>query len=170
MNAAHSREHHNPPTSIHRLSLSATLHCLTGCSIGEVLGMVLGSVFGWSNASTFAVSVALAFAFGYALTMRPLLRAGIPLRSALPLALASDTLSIGTMEIVDNGIMLLVPGAMDAHVTSRLFWVSMITSLVLAGAAAYPINRWLIARGRGHALVPHQHAKHGELSPVREAR
>lgn len=170
MNAAHAHGHGhgdgNLAATTNRLALSATLHCLTGCSIGEVLGMVLGATLGWSTASTIAVSIALAFLFGYALTMRPLLLAGIPLRGALALALASDTLSIGAMEIVDNAIMMLVPGAMDASPTSGLFWASMAAALLLAGAAAFPINRWLIVRGRGHALV---HARHGRHAGAQRA-
>jgi hypothetical protein len=138
-------------------AFQATLHCLTGCAIGEVLGMVLGSALHWSNGVTVLVSVALAFAFGYAFTMRPLLRAGIPIAPALRLALAADTLSIAIMEIIDNAFMLVIPGAMDAHLTSPLFWGSLVASLVLAGAAAFPANRWLIGRGRGHAVVHGAH-------------
>ena len=141
-----------------RLALSATLHCLTGCGIGEVLGMVLGTAFGWGNAATVALSVALAFAFGYALTLMPLLRAGLGLRAALGLALAADTASIAVMEVVDNAVMLAVPGAMDAGLADPLFWVSLAVSLLAAAAAAFPVNRWLVARGRGHAAV---HAHHG---------
>ncbi len=142
-----------------RLALSATLHCLTGCSIGEVLGMVLGTALHWSNAATIAVSIALAFVFGYSLTLWPLLRAGLRWAVALPLALAADTISITVMEIVDNAIMLLVPGAMDAHLTEPLFWGSLAVSLLVAGIAAFPVNRWLITRGRGHARV-HAHHHH----------
>lgn len=142
-----------------RLALSATLHCLTGCSIGEVLGMVVGTALHWSNAATIAVSIALAFVFGYSLTLWPLVRAGLRWAAALPLALAADTISITVMEIVDNAIMLLVPGAMDAHLTDPLFWGSLAVSLVVAGIAAFPVNRWLIMRGRGHARV-HAHHHH----------
>jgi hypothetical protein len=149
------------PKDLNRLAFSATVHCLTGCSIGEVLGMVIGTSRHWENLPTIAVSVALAFVFGYALTMRPLLRSGLSLRAAWPLALASDTLSITVMEIVDNAIMLVIPGAMDAHPTQPLFWMSMLAALVVAGAAAFPINRWLIRRGRGHAVVHQHHAGHG---------
>jgi Domain of unknown function (DUF4396) len=144
------------PRELNRLAFSATVHCLTGCSIGEVLGMVIGTWRGWANLPTIALSVALAFVFGYALTMRPLLRSGLSLRAALPLALAADTLSITVMEIVDNAIMLVIPGAMDAHLTHPRFWGSLAVALLIAGAAAFPINRWLILRGRGHAAV-HQH-------------
>jgi hypothetical protein len=149
----------HPEASLNRLALSATLHCLTGCAIGEVLGMVIGTAFGWSNFATIVLAVALAFLFGYALTMIPLLRGGLALRSAIGLAFASDTASITIMEIVDNAIMLVIPGAMDAGLTSALFWGSLAFSLVVAGLAAYPVNRWLIARGRGHAVV-HRHHLH----------
>ena len=143
--------------SLNRVALSATLHCLTGCAIGEVLGMVIGTAFGWGNWPTVAISVVLACAFGYSFTMVPLLRAGLAFGAAAPLALASDTLSIGVMEIVDNAVMLLVPGALDAGLSDLLFWASLAFSLVVAFWAAFPVNRWLIARGRGHAVV---HAYH----------
>ena len=144
--------------SLNRTALSATLHCLTGCAIGEVLGMVVGTALGWGNWPTVALSVALAFVFGYSLTMLPLLHAGLALGAAATLALASDTLSIAVMEIVDNAVMLLVPGALDAGLADLLFWASLAFSLVVAFAAAFPVNRWLIARGKGHAVV---HAYHG---------
>ena len=144
--------------SPNRVAFSATLHCLTGCAIGEVLGMVIGTALGWGNWPTVAISVVLAFAFGYSLTMLPLLRAGLAFAAAAPLALASDTLSIAVMEIVDNTVMLLVPGALDAGLDEILFWASLAFSLVVAGAAAFPVNRWLISRGKGHAVV---HAYHG---------
>ena len=143
--------------SLNRLALSATLHCLTGCSIGEIFGMVIGTALGWGVGATIGLAVALAFAFGYALTMLPLLRAGLTFRRAARLALAADTASITIMEIVDNAIMLIVPGAMTAGLDSGLFWGSLATALVLAAIAAYPINRWLLSRGRGHAVV---HAYH----------
>ena len=135
----------------------ATLHCLTGCAIGEVLGMVLGTGLGWSNGATVAASVILAFVVGYSLTMRPLLKHGLALKTAAGLALASDTFSIGTMEVVDSAVMLAVPGAMAATLADPLFWISLGGSLVLAGAAAFPVNRWLIARGKGHAVVHKYH-------------
>ncbi|HEY1315739.1 MAG TPA: DUF4396 domain-containing protein [Gaiella sp.] len=144
--------------SLDRVAFSATLHCLTGCATGEVLGMVIGTALGWSNWPTVAISIVLAFAFGYSLTMMPLLRAGLSFRQAAPLALASDTLSISVMEIVDNAVMLLVPGALAAGLGDPLFWGSLAFSLVVAGAAAFPVNRWLISRGKGHAVV---HAYHG---------
>jgi uncharacterized protein DUF4396 len=144
-----------------RLALSATLHCLTGCGIGEVLGMVFGTALGWGNLLTIALAVGLAFAFGYALTLLPLLRAGLALRTALGFALAADTASIAAMEVVDNAVMLAVPGAMDAGLADPLFWGSLAVSLLVAAAAAFPVNRWLIARGRGHAAV---HAHHGHTN------
>ncbi len=144
--------------SLNRLAFSATTHCLTGCSIGEVLGMVIGTALGWGNWPTVALSVVLAFMFGYLMTLLPLLQTGMELGAALTLAFASDTLSITVMEIVDSVVMVVIPGAMNAGLTDLLFWVSLIVSLVLAGIAAFPANRWLIARGRGHALV---HARHG---------
>ena len=149
-----------PSPELNKLAFSATLHCLTGCAIGEVLGMVIGTALAWSNGATIALAVGLAFLFGYALTMLPLLRTGMGLAAALPLALAADTASITIMEIVDNGIMLLIPGAMDAPLTSLLFWGSLAFALAVAGAFAYPVNRWLIARGRGHAVVHAHHAHH----------
>src|SRR5688572_20738403 len=137
----------------------ATLHCLSGCAVGEVLGMVIGTALGMSNGSTIALAVVLAFAFGYAFTMTPLLRSGMTLRQAARLALAADTVSIGIMEVVDNLVMVAVPGAMDAHLSSPLFWGALAFALVVAGVAAYPVNRWLIARGAGHAVV-HAHHHH----------
>jgi hypothetical protein len=144
-------------TSLNRTAFSATLHCLTGCAIGEVLGMVIGTALGWSNVATIALAVGLAFFFGYSLTMIPLLRSGLALSTTLPLAFASDTLSITVMEIVDNAVMLLVPGAMEAGVGSFLFWVSLAFALAVAFVVAYPVNRYLIARGRGHAVVHEYH-------------
>lgn len=153
--AAHS--HHGPGASLERIAFMATLHCLTGCAIGEVAGMVLGTALGWGNLETIALAIALAFVSGYALTMVPLLRAGYGVRAASRLALAADTASITVMEIVDNLLMWMIPGAMDASLDSWLFWGSLGLALAVAGVAAYPINRWLIARGRGHALVHAQH-------------
>jgi hypothetical protein len=147
-------------TSLNRVAFSATVHCLTGCAIGEVLGMVIGTALGWGNFATIVLAVALAFLFGYSLTMVPLLRSGLALATVLPLAFASDTLSITVMEIVDNAIMLAVPGAMEAGPTSLLFWGSLALALVIAGAAAFPVNRYLIARGRGHAMVHKYHGGH----------
>ena len=144
-------------SSLNHTAFMATVHCLTGCTIGEVLGMGIGTSLGWSNWPTVQLAVALAFAVGYSMTLWPLRRAGIAWSAALGLALASDTLSMTTMEVVDNAIMLMVPGAMEAGPPDPLFWGSLLLSMVLAGVAAFPVNRWLIARGRGHALV---HAHH----------
>jgi hypothetical protein len=159
----HAQHHAHAPAraesrpSLNRLALSATVHCLTGCSIGEVLGMAIGTAMGLGNWPTVALAVGLAFVSGYALTMIPLLRSGMALGQALGLALASDTASIAIMEIVDNAIMLLIPGAMDAGLSDALFWGSLVLALVIAGAVAYPVVRWLVARGRGHALIRGQH-------------
>ena len=141
-----------------RLAVSATLHCLTGCAIGEVLGMVIGTALGWSDLQTVALAVLLAFFFGYALTIGPVLRSGVPLAAAVPVAFAADTLSITVMEVVDNAVMLLVPGAMDAGLGSWLFWGALAFALAVAFVVTVPVNRWLIARGRGHAVV---HDLHG---------
>jgi hypothetical protein len=146
-------------TSLNRTALSATLHCLTGCSIGEVLGMVIGSALGWGNFATIVLAIVLAFFFGYGLTMVPLLRSGMALGAVLPLAFASDTLSITVMEIVDNLIIVVIPGAMDAGLGSLLFWGSLAIALAIAFVAAFPVNRYLISRGKGHAVV-HQHHGH----------
>lgn len=155
--SASAHAHHSAGSDLTRLAVSATLHCLSGCAIGEVLGMVLGTALGLSSGATIALAVLLAFAFGYAFTMAPLLRAGMGVRKAGRLALAADSASIAIMEIVDNVIMLAIPGAMDAPLSSPLFWGSLAAALAIAGLAAFPINRWLIARGRGHATV---HAAH----------
>ncbi len=144
--------------SPNRVALSATLHCLTGCAIGEVLGLVIATALGWSNLPSVVLSIALAFVFGYSLTALPLLRSGLSLRRAAPLALASDTLSIGTMEIVDTLIVLIIPGAMAAGLGDPLFWGSLAFALFVAFWAAFPVNRWLIGRGRGHAVVHAYHA------------
>ena len=149
-------EHHGEQ-SLNRVAFSATVHCLTGCAIGEVLGMVIGTALGWGNGETIVLSIALAFLFGYSLTMLPLLRGGVALAAAIPVALAADTISITIMEIVDNAIILVIPGAMEAGLSDLLFWGSLAGALLVAGVAAYPANRWLIARGRGHAVV---HAHH----------
>jgi hypothetical protein len=140
-----------------RMAVSATLHCLTGCAIGEVLGMVIGTALGWGDWQTIALAVVLAFVFGYSLTITPVLRAGVGLRTALKVALAADTLSILVMEIVDNAVLLVVPGAMDAGLASWLFWASLAFALAVAFVLTVPVNRWMIGRGRGHAVV---HAYH----------
>src|SRR6478672_4577868 len=142
------------------MALSATLHCLTGCAIGEVVGMIVSSALDLSNSASIAISIVLAFAFGYALTSLPLLRGGLALATVVPIALASDTLSIATMEVVDNAIVLAVPGALDAGLGDLLFWGSLAFSLAVAGVVAVPVNRWLIARGKGHAVV-HETGIHG---------
>jgi hypothetical protein len=138
----------------------ATLHCLTGCAIGEVAGMVIGTAAGLSNAATVVLSIALAFVFGYGLTMRGVLRQGLGFRAALRVALAADTVSIAVMELLDNAVVLLVPGAMDAGLASPLFWGSLAFSLVVAFVVTLPVNRWMIGRGRGHAVVHQYHHAH----------
>jgi hypothetical protein len=143
--------------SLNRLAFSATAHCLTGCAIGEVLGLVIGMALGWGTLATIALAVVLAFFFGYLLTMLPLLRSGLALATVLPIAFASDTLSITIMEIVDNLIILVIPGAMEAGLTSLLFWGSLAFALAVAFVAAFPVNRWLISRGKGHAVVHQYH-------------
>ncbi len=152
--------HGHGEQSLNALAFSATVHCLTGCAIGETLGMVIGTALGFSDLGTIALAVALAFFFGYTLTSLPLLRSGMALAAVAPIAFASDTISITIMEIVDNALMLLIPGAMDAGVGSFRFWGSLAVALLIAGAAAYPVNRWLLARGKGHAVV-HAHHEHG---------
>ncbi|SEC81980.1 protein of unknown function [Streptomyces sp. 2131.1] len=147
---------HAAPTTW-RMAAQATLHCLTGCAIGEILGMVIGTAAGLHNGATVALSVVLAFVFGYALTMRGVLKAGVPLRQALKVALAADTLSIAVMEIIDNTVMVTIPGAMDAGLSDLLFWGALAGSLVLAFVITTPVNRWMIGRGKGHAVV---HAYH----------
>jgi hypothetical protein len=149
--------HHAPADGSWRTAISATLHCLTGCAIGEVLGLVLATWWGWSNAPSIALAIVLAFVFGYALTMLPLLRAGLTLRQALTVAFAADTLSITVMEVVDNAIVLLVPGAMAAGLLDGLFWGSLAVALAIAFVVTVPVNRAMIARGKGHAVV---HAYH----------
>jgi Domain of unknown function (DUF4396) len=163
MESTTAHHHDEMPTSggaLNAVALSATLHCLTGCAIGEIAGMVIGTALGFSDWGTVALAVALAFLFGYTLTSFPLLRAGLAFAAVVPIALASDTLSIAIMEVVDNAIMLLIPGAMEAGLTNELFWGSLSVALVVAGAFAFPANRWLIARGKGHAAV-HETGIHG---------
>jgi hypothetical protein len=167
--ATHARhQHHEMPAAgaaLTAVAISATLHCLTGCAIGEIAGMAIGTAASFSNLGTVILSIALAFLFGYSLTSLPLLRAGLVLSAVIPIALASDTLSIATMEVVDNAIVLAIPGALNAGLGSLLFWGSLSFSLVVAGAFAIPVNRWLIARGKGHAVV-HETGIHGG-PPVR---
>jgi hypothetical protein len=162
---AEHHAHHELPTgggALSALAFSATLHCLTGCAIGEVLGMVIGTALGFSDWGTVALAVALAFLFGYSLTSLPLIRAGLAFSAIVPIALAADTVSIAIMEVVDNAIMLAIPGAMEASLDNVLFWGSLSVALVVAGAVAFPFNRWLIARGKGHAVV-HQSGHHGDF-------
>ena len=148
-----------------RTAVSATLHCLTGCAIGEVAGMVVGTALGWTALPTVVLSVVLAFAFGYALTIRPVLRSGLALTAAVPVALAADTVSIAVMEVVDNAVMLLVPGAMDAGLGNPLFWAALAVALVVAFVITVPVNRALIARGKGHAVVhQYHHAGHADAA------
>jgi hypothetical protein len=167
--AAHGglHEHHAMPTegaALTGVALSATLHCLTGCALGEIAGMAIGTALGLSNWGTVGLAVALAFVFGYTLTSLPLLRAGFALAAVIPIALASDTFSIAVMEIVDNAVVLVIPGAIDAGLGTLLFWGSLAFSLAVAFVAAVPVNRWLIARGKGHAAV-HRTGVHGGPSP-----
>ena len=155
---------HHTGKSLNHIAFSATVHCLTGCAIGEVLGMVIGTAFSWSNVATIVLSIVLAFVFGYSLSLRPLLAAGVVFSTALWLAFAADTLSITTMEIVDNAVMVFIPGAMNAQLSDLLFWGSLAISLVLAGLAAFPVNRWLLSRNKGHAVIHEYmaHIGHGE--------
>jgi hypothetical protein len=153
-------QHHDMAMTGHALTrnaISATLHCLTGCAIGEVLGMIIGTALGLSDVTTIALSVALAFGFGYALTIRPVLAAGLAFAGALKVALAADTLSILTMEVIDNGVLVAVPGAMEAGLDSLLFWGSLAFSLAVAFVVTVPVNRWLIGRGKGHAVMHDYH-------------
>lgn len=159
--------HHRPADAAPRtaatswsMAAQATLHCLTGCAIGEVLGMVIGTALGWSALPTVVLAVALAFVFGYALTMRGVLRAGVDVRSALKVALAADTVSIAVMEFLDNAVMLAVPGAMEAGLTNWVFWASLAFALLVAFVLTTPVNRWLISRGKGHAVVHAYHHAH----------
>jgi hypothetical protein len=142
------------------MAAQATRHCLTGCAAGEVVGMVLATALGFGNATTIVVSLALAFVFGYALTMWGVLRAGVGVRRAVQLALASDTVSIAVMEVVDNGFIGLIPGAMEATLSQALFWWTLALSLAIAFLVAWPVNRWLMSRGKGHAVVHHVHEGH----------
>jgi len=161
-NSGHHHDHHELPTSgraLDAVALSATLHCLTGCAIGEVAGMIIGTALGFSDWGTVALAVALAFLFGYSLTSLPLLRAGLAITAVVPIALATDTFSIAVMEIVDNAIMLLIPGAMESGVGDLLFWGALSFALAVAGVVAFPVNRWLITRGKGHAVL-HQSGHH----------
>ena len=164
---ATAHNHHQMPTSgraLDGVALSATLHCLTGCAVGEIAGVAIGTALGFSNLATILLAIALAFLFGYTLTSLPLLRAGLALSAVIPIAFASDTLSIATMEVVDNLIIVVIPGAMDAGLGDLLFWGSLAFALAIAGVFAFPVNRWLIARGKGHTAV-HETGIHGGPSP-----
>jgi hypothetical protein len=159
--AAHTPVGEHSAQSPARLALSATVHCLTGCGIGEVLGLVISNALGWHDLPSILLAVVLAFIFGYGLTLRPLLAGGVALSEALRLAFAADTLSIVVMEVVDNAIILLIPGAMDAGLASLLFWGSLAVALAIAFVVAFPVNLWLIRRGQGHAVVHGRHGGHG---------
>jgi hypothetical protein len=154
---ARPHEHHHPAGATWSTAAQATLHCLTGCAIGEVLGMVIGTALGWGNLSTMVLAIVLAFFFGYSLTLRGVLRAGVGFRTAFRVALAADTLSIAVMELIDNGVIVLWPDAMDATLGDLLFWASLAISLALAFVVTTPVNKWMIGRGKGHAVV---HAYH----------
>jgi Domain of unknown function (DUF4396) len=153
----HAAHDHHAMGSVTRMAMSATLHCLTGCAIGEIVGLILGTAAGLGSAVTIAISIALAFVFGYSLSTLPLLRSGLALRTALTVVLAADTLSILTMEVVDNAVMAAIPGAMDAGLVNVVFWVGMMVSLATAFVAAFPVNRVLLQRGKGHALTHEYH-------------
>ena len=158
--SAHAHHHHHAPLegrALTRMAVIATAHCLTGCAIGEVLGIVLGTWWGWGDFATIALAVGLAFFFGYLFTMFPLLRSGMTVRQAIPIALAADTISITVMEIVDNGFLLAYPGAMEAGLSDGLFWGALTAALAVAFVVTVPVNRWMIGRGKGHAVV---HAHH----------
>jgi hypothetical protein len=159
MHTEHHHHEHHESQSLTQLAMTATAHCLIGCGIGEVLGMAIATALGWGNAASVALAVLLAFVFGYAFTLFPLVKSGMAFTTAASLAFASDTVSVATMEVADNAVMLLIPGAMDAGLTDPLFWGSLAASLAVAFVAAVPVNRWLIARGRGHAVV-HAHHQH----------
>jgi hypothetical protein len=168
----HTHEHHtdgahagHATQSLNRMAFSATAHCLSGCAVGEVLGLVIGTAAGLGNAATIALAIVLAFFFGYSFTMVPLLRSGLTLATAVPLAFAADTFSIAVMEIVDNGVMLAVPGAMDSPLSNPKFWGALAFALAVAFVVAYPVNRYLIGRGLGHAVV---HEYHGGSTDGRD--
>ncbi|MEW1696114.1 DUF4396 domain-containing protein [Streptomyces sp. NPDC093249] len=149
--------HHAPGKVSWAMAARATLHCLTGCAIGEVLGMIIGTALGWGNVPTMVLAIVLAFFFGYALTLRGILAAGLDFRTAFKVALAADTLSIAVMEIIDNGVIALWPGAMDAHLDEPLFWIVLAIALAAAFVITTPVNKWMIGRGKGHAVVHRYH-------------
>ena len=157
--APHNADEAPSPRELNRLATSATNHCLTGCVIGEVLGMTIATALGWGDAASIGLAVALAFLFGYTLTSLPLLRAGLPLAAIVPIALAADTVSIAIMEVIDNLAMILVPGAMEAGLTDLVFWLPLLGGFAIAWPFAFAVNRAMIRRGKGHAVV-HQHHAH----------
>jgi len=163
----HDAHAHHDMGSVNKMAVSATLHCLTGCAIGEIAGLVIGTAAGLGNGITIALSIALAFLFGYSLSTLPLLKSGLAVGAALSVVLAADTLSIATMEVVDNAVMALIPGAMDAGLVNVVFWVGMMISLTVAFFAAWPVNRYLLQRGKGHALT---HEFHGAAAVTTGAR
>ncbi len=148
---------HHPGGASWSMAARATLHCLTGCAIGEILGMVIGTALGWGNMETMVLAIVLAFFFGYSLTLRSILKAGVDFRTALRVAFAADTLSIAVMELIDNGVIALWPGAMDATLADTLFWGALAISLAVAFAVTTPVNKWMIGRGKGHAVVHQYH-------------
>ncbi|WP_443048297.1 DUF4396 domain-containing protein [Streptomyces sp. NBC_00053] len=148
---------HHPGGASWAMAARATLHCLTGCAIGEILGMVIGTALGWGNMETMVLAIVLAFFFGYSLTLRSILKAGVDFRTALRVAFAADTLSIAVMELIDNGVIALWPGAMDATLADTLFWGALAISLAVAFVVTTPVNKWMIGRGKGHAVVHQYH-------------
>ncbi|MFF1643936.1 DUF4396 domain-containing protein [Streptomyces sp. NPDC058240] len=148
---------HHPGKVDWAMAARATLHCLTGCAIGEILGMVIGTALGWGNMATMVLAIVLAFFFGYTLTLRSILKAGVDFRTALRVAFAADTLSIAVMELIDNGVIALWPGAMDATLSDALFWGALVLSLAVAFVVTTPVNKWVIGRGKGHAVVHQYH-------------
>ncbi|MFB8773439.1 DUF4396 domain-containing protein [Streptomyces broussonetiae] len=155
--SAHTAHGHGTPGASWNTAVRATLHCLTGCAVGEILGMVIGTALMWGNVPTMALAIALAFLFGYSFTLYAVLRAGLDLRAAVKVALAADTVSIAVMELVDNAIIALTPGAMDAHLSEGLFWYALLGGFAVAFVVTTPVNKWMIGRGKGHAVV---HALH----------
>lgn len=149
-------------SGLNQMARSATLHCLTGCAIGEVTGLIIGTALGLTTIATIIIAVTLAFIFGFALSTLPLLKAGLTFAAALPIVFAADTLSIATMEVVDNGVMALIPGAMDAGLVNPIFWIGMPFALTVAYFAAYPVNKYLLKKNKGHALVMKYHEGHGD--------
>jgi hypothetical protein len=162
-----AQDHNHTGDSTNAMAVSATLHCLTGCAIGEIVGLIIGTALGLTNLATIPVAIALAFLFGYSLSTLPLLKAGLALSTALSVVLAADTLSILTMEVVDNAVMAVIPGAMNAGLVNPVFWIGMMISLIAAFFAAYPVNRYLLRRGKGHALTHRYHHSSGEVTGLR---